>query len=68
MRPKLTLMLVLTIITVMFMAFLVKENGTGKIAVDKKCTCCKKVTAPADSGGGDASNGTINHLIVSTLN
>ncbi len=68
MRPKLTLLLVLTIGTVMFMAFLVKENKTAKMAVDKKCTCCKKATTPADSGGVDASNGTINHLIVSTIN
>jgi len=68
MRPKLTLLLVLTIGTVMFMAFLVKENRTAKTAVDKKCTCCKKMMAPADSGGRNASNGTINHLIVSTIN
>ena len=69
MRPKLTLLLVLAIATVTFMAFLIKESKSKKV-VCEETPCCKKQVACPDSGGGgidDNPNGTINHLIVSTI-
>jgi hypothetical protein len=68
MRPKLFLLLVLATATVTFMAFLIKESKPEKMVCKEKETCCKKVPCPESSGGGDDnSNGTINHLIVSTI-
>ncbi|MES2370968.1 MAG: hypothetical protein V4557_00210 [Bacteroidota bacterium] len=68
MRPKLTLLLVLAIATVTFMAFLIGESKSEKMVCKEK-TCCEKQVPCPESGGGadDNPNGTINHLIVSTI-
>lgn len=68
MKPKLILLLVLATATVTFMGFLITESRPGKVVCKEK-TCGKKpVPSPEGGGGGeDNSNGTINHLIVSTI-
>lgn len=68
MRPKLTLLLVLAIATVTFMAFLIRGSKSEKMFCKGK-TCCEKQVSAPESGGGidDNPNGTINHLIVSTI-
>lgn len=68
MRPKLTLLLVLAIATVTFMAFLIRESKCEKMVCKEK-TCCEQQVPAPESGGGmdDNPNGTINHLIVSTI-
>jgi hypothetical protein len=68
MRPKLILLVVLATATVTFMAFLIKETKVQKVVCKQKVCCDKQASCPESGGGGDDnSNGTINHLIVSTI-
>ncbi len=66
MRPKLILLFGLAIGSFTFMAFLLNQQFSPKAVCDKCCPC-KKVSPPADSGGDDLFNGSINHLFVSTI-
>ncbi|MES2331943.1 MAG: hypothetical protein V4539_20215 [Bacteroidota bacterium] len=68
MKPKLILLFVLAVATVSFMAFLVKESKPEKVICTEKNCCKKQASCSESSGGGDDNpNGTINHLIVSTI-
>ncbi|MEO8171888.1 MAG: hypothetical protein ABI581_02350 [Sediminibacterium sp.] len=68
MRPKLILLLALATATVTFMGFLISESKPQKMVCTEK-NCCKELPPGSESSGGgeDNPNGTINHLIVSTL-
>ena len=68
MKPKLTLLLVLAIASITFMAFLVMGTSCQKNFCQEK-DCCKKPVPTKDSSGGggdDDFDRSFNHLIVST--
>ncbi|MES2006229.1 MAG: hypothetical protein V4450_17050 [Bacteroidota bacterium] len=64
MRLKNIPLLVLTAISICFMAFLVIHSGPEKIACEKKCPMQKQVNNP--ESGGEIITGSFEHLIVST--
>lgn len=63
------LLCTLVLLTIGFMAFLVKNSDSNRVC--EKTPCCKKIPATPGSGGGgsepEMDNGSFHHLIVSTI-
>jgi hypothetical protein len=64
MKPKHTLLLILTTLTILFMAFLIKESLLTEKKLCQNLCCCQ---GPLHDTVKHFSNGSIDHLIVSII-
>lgn len=68
MRPRILLLLALTLLTIAFMAFLVKNPAEKKIScANSPCSKQQEAPKPVETSGGGLEGESFHHLIVSTI-